>query len=213
MRILPTRLPTFGTAALLLALVLSLTLPAPVLAGRVILLIPSRPSVEENLVPVQGQLPPDKAQHGTAKKEPAAKKDPATARKEQPAAKKETAPAKMEQPPAKREAPAEQDRKNDGEAEEPKPAGDPAPAPAPGERPGLAEITDQVNASIMAGVAPRHIREEVDLLMAGMEPFRMHGYSMDPPRLFSIYRFDRSQDHPDQPAGSDDRLGDILEIR
>ncbi len=203
--------PAFGPrrAALLLWLCLTLCLawPSGALAGRVTLLIPSKPSIEEELVPVQGQRPPEKV----AKKE-AGKKDQPAAKKDKDAEKKAPAAGKRDKDAA---AKGGRDDKDDAPKDGGPAAGDRDAAqtlePAPG--PNLTEITDQVNASIMAGVAPRVIKEEVDLLMAGMEPFRMRGYSMDPPRLFSIYRFDRSQDHPDQPAGREDRLGDIEEIR
>lgn len=77
----------------------------------------------------------------------------------------------------------------------------------------LPELVDGVNASIAASIAPQHIKEEVDLLIAGMEPFRHHGVAMDPPRIFTIYRFDRDLKDPRRPARREDRLGDIEEIR
>lgn len=76
-----------------------------------------------------------------------------------------------------------------------------------------AHLTDQVNASILATVAPQVIKEEVELLMSSMDPYRYQGYSMDAPRLFSIYRFDKSMDNPEEPASREDRLGDLEEIR
>lgn len=76
-----------------------------------------------------------------------------------------------------------------------------------------AHLADQVNASILATVAPQAIKEEVELLMSSMDPCRYQGYSMDAPRLFSIYRFDKSMDNPEEPASREDRLGDLEEIR
>ncbi len=76
-----------------------------------------------------------------------------------------------------------------------------------------AHLADQVNASILATVAPQAIKEEVELLMSSMDPYRYQGYSMDAPRLFSIYRFDKSMDNPEEPASREDRLGDLEEIR
>ena len=76
-----------------------------------------------------------------------------------------------------------------------------------------AHLADQVNASILATVAPQAIKEEVELLMSSMDPCRYQGYNMDAPRLFSIYRFDKSMDNPEEPASREDRLGDLEEIR
>ncbi|MDO5536412.1 MAG: DUF4198 domain-containing protein [Desulfovibrionaceae bacterium] len=177
-------------AVLGLCLALVFSSPSAGRAERVTLLIPSKPSIEEPLLPVSdknAQTQADSARKG-AQKSDGEKKDGA-----KPAAKSaDKAPKK------KGAAPAADSTK------------EPAPAPS---APSLGELTDQVNASILASVAPQVIREEVDLLMGGMEPFRYRGISMDPPRLFSIYRFDRNQANPDEPAAREDRLGDIEEIR
>ena len=77
----------------------------------------------------------------------------------------------------------------------------------------VCEIVDAVNASIQASIAPQQLKEEVDLLIVGMEAFRYRGVAIDPPRIFTIYRFDKDAENPRRPARREDRLGDIEEIR
>lgn len=77
----------------------------------------------------------------------------------------------------------------------------------------VCEIVDAVNASIQASIAPQQLKEEVDLLIVGMEAFRYRGVAIDPPRIFTIYRFDKDAENPKRPAKREDRLGDIEEIR
>ncbi len=165
--------------ALCLWLALALAAPETAAAARVTLLIPSKPSVEEQFAPLQGtRAAGEQLRRSQEKKDSARKVDKKEARDNTRNGKKKN---------------AEETPDTDS--------------------PGLAEITAQVNASILASVAPHVIKEEVDLLIAGMEPFRLHGYGMDPPRLLSIYRFDKYRENPDTPAGREDRLGDIEEIR
>ncbi len=101
-------------------------------------------------------------------------------------------------------------------------AAEPAPAARPGtakaeqaalEPETVSQIVDAVNASILASIAPQQLKEEADLLIFGMEPFRYRGIAIDPPRIFTIYRFDRDAENPQRPARREDRLGDIEEIR
>ncbi len=112
-----------------------------------------------------------------------------------------------------------ENRKDDGKAAESQEAGKPdaargkAEAAAPRSGSQLADIVDSVNASLHASVAPQVIREELDLLIAAMDPFRHRGVPMDPLRLFTICRFDRNQSDPSAPSHREDRLGDIEEIR
>lgn len=172
---------------LLATVLLMLACASPSLAQRATLLIPSKPSIESSLVTSTRAAATEADKKAAAKKENDGKKKESakTARKEESQDKGARAGGK--------EAAGQKDA-----------------SPAAGQLP---ELVDAVNASIYASVAPQHIREEVDLLIGGMEPFRNHGIAMDPPRLFTIYRFDRDLADPTQPAHREDRLGDIEEIR
>ena len=123
-------------------------------------------------------------------------------RDKQPAAKDEAKAAAAEQDKAAGKGKRKAGKKRDeAEGSQSQPTSNPV------------QLTEQVNASILASVAPQVIKEEADLLMSGMDPVRYQGISMDPPRLFTIYRFDKSMENPDEPASREDRLGDLEEIR
>ena len=174
---------------ILVPLLLVLVLATPALAQRATLLIPSKPSIESSLVTSTRAAATETGRKTVAREEKDEKK-------------KESAKTSGREESTDRSA----DKKTgDKEAE-----GKKDTSPAPNQLP---ELVDAVNASIYASVAPQHIKEEVDLLIGGMEPFRNHGIAMDPPRLFTIYRFDRDLADPSQPAHREDRLGDIEEIR
>lgn len=175
----------------LLVLVFVCASSTPCQAARATLLIPSKPSIEDPLILNPSAHHQPQAENAQ-KAEQDKKERPKNAAR--PAEKKEKKAEKAEKPEAPRAA------ETLSEAQ-------------PAEVASLSELTDQVNASILASVAPQVIREEVDLLMGGMDPFRYRGISMDPPRLFTIYRFDKNLDNPNEAAAREDRLGDIEEIR
>lgn len=216
MPFIPTAIPTFRparrrcsctrpirplTAPLaVLALLVTLTLvPAtPCSASRATLLVPSKPSVESSLSVTQATAGTENTQGERAKsqgkaeegKRAEAKNGARTADKTADKATAKTADKGAD--------------KRDGETA----ARDKTPDPAE-----MGEIVDAVNASILASIAPQQLKEEVDLLIVGMEPFRYRGIAIDPPRIFTIYRFDKDAEHPERPARREDRLGDIEEIR
>lgn len=170
---------------------------SPCLASRATLLVPSKPSVESSLAVVTAESAknqePEQAAKGEAKADTKAKSqdkgDKAKSQDKNEKA-KDRAAKTAEQAPA---APAAAQQ-----------ALDPA---------AVCQIVDAVNASILASIAPQQLKEEVDLLIFGMEPFRYRGVAIDPPRIFTIYRFDRDAEDPKRPACREDRLGDIEEIR
>ncbi|MBO4685001.1 MAG: DUF4198 domain-containing protein [Desulfovibrio sp.] len=171
-----------------LALLMSLACAAPAQA-QTTLLVPSRTSIEEKLaVPSPKEL--QAQQQPQERKGQDAPKD---------AAREELKPksdAKPDARPNPKAAP--------GQAEE---------APAEPPAPPLSQTVGSVLASILAAGTPEVLNEEIDLLIAGMEPASHKGIAMDMPRIFTIQRFDRDAARPDQPASRQDLLGDIEEIR
>jgi len=172
-------------------------LPAacPALA-QTTLLIPSRTSIEEK---------------ATA---PSLKDAPQAQEKKSPEAKKE-AQKESPQKDSSREAPRPEARADSKDAPKvgPKTPLDAGSTLAEPPAPPLSPTVGTVLASIIAAGTPENINEEIDLLIAGMEPARNKGTAMDMPRIFTVQRFDRDAASPGQPASRQDLLGDIEEIR
>ncbi len=72
-------------------------------------------------------------------------------------------------------------------------------------------LVDNVSATLSASLSPQELKEEVNLLVVGMEPSRHEAIPMDPPRILTIYRFDGNSEKPEVPVMREDRLGDIEE--
>ncbi len=168
--------------------------PASGLCQRVTLLIPSKPSIEQQLLPVTDSRNRQAKENSVQPKEEKAKEAASESSSKDSSSNKE---ASKEASPESKKKPG----KNTAKTHQAQISVSPA------------QLADQVNASILATVAPQVIKEEVELLMSYMDPFRYQGYSMDPPRLFSIYRFDKNMEKPEEPASREDRLGDLEEIR
>ena len=186
------------------------------------LLVPSRATVE---APVEKAADPARAQGAGEKatQKEASQKEGKQAAKDasrKGAAKKDdgrkAAGQKVSgQKLPRQEAPERTDAMQaEGDTSSTQAAGEPAEgaAPAP-QAPPMEEIVAQVSASILASASPVVINEEVVLLVAGMELSEHRGIAMDMPRIFTVYRFDREAQKPDQPVWREDLLGDIEEIR
>ena len=193
----PTAMPSpcfIKPLAALLPLVaaLVLVLADPAHASRATLLVPSKPSIESSLSVTQAAEAGEAIARSNEQEQPKAKNGADDAQKNK-AGDKNSAKSGDKKGTA-----SERQGKED------------AMVPDPAE---LGEIVDAVNASILASIAPQQLKEEVDLLIVGMEPFRYRGIAIDPPRIFTIYRFDKDAENPLRPARREDRLGDIEEIR
>ncbi len=199
---LPSFLPSFLPAALAACMSLAVA-PA---AAQTTLLIPSRTSIEERLAAPssRGAAQAQQPQAQERKSQEATKNASKDASKD--AAKDASKDASKDAPKdAAREAPDPKAASGQADQVEAAPAEPPAPP--------LSQTVGSVLASILAAGTPEVLNEEIDLLIAGMEPARGKGVAMDMPRIFTIQRFERDAARPDQPASRQDLLGDVEEIR
>lgn len=166
----------------------------------------------------KGEKAQAKTEKSPAKGEkPQAKAEKTQARGDKGQSKAEKAPAKGDKAQGKVDKAPAKGEKAAGKPEEKEAAGKAEEATAAaalaGQRPPVEEIVASVNASIFASASPEVIDEEVSLLIAGMDLAGRRAFPMDMPQIFTIYRFDREAQKPDQPVRREDRLGDIEEIR
>lgn len=189
---------------LLLAVLLLFATPSPSHAERATLLIPDMPSVEASMDNARGL---EAAGNGKAASGEAAadtkgkgrKADAGTAGKTDARANAAGKAGKAEngsrKPEQTEEAPQEQQeaREHVWSVEE------------------VCTLVDNVSATLSASLSPQELKEEVNLLVVGMEPSRHEAIPMDPPRILTIYRFDGNSEKPDVPVVREDRLGDIEE--